>query len=379
MPKTYQIHLELGQFNGNVKLHDGEALESWHQEQKETWQWIQAATSNNTPITELWRHISAQWQEIDRAINQWKSVDEAKKQGALETVLSVIKRCYSQNRLLRANTPRGILVKETSESDPILAANILRYFVGLGIAPNDYRALEGGFVALQFDKGIKSNIDEERASLNSLKAEWELNLSSLEDSFNEIQARGAEQGARLDEQSKSNQDEFDQFLAEAKESKENIEKTYRENMALRAPVRYWSDKATRHHRLSKFFGVAAGISGGVVAGSLGLLAYGLLLTIDKPDYWRLAVLGIFTTLGVWFVRILVRLFLSNLHQGSDAEERVTMVQTFLALMSEGHINQESDRHLVLQSLFRGTSTGLIKDEAAPPTIIDITNKMAGKN
>ena len=94
-----------------------------------------------------------------------------------------------------------------------------------------------------------------------------------------------------------------------------------------------------------------------------------------PGFSRLAIVGLFAALGIWLVRIITRLFLSNLHQASDAEERVTMVETFLSLMSEGQISREEDRHLVLQALFRSTATGLVKDEGSPPTVIDISNKL----
>lgn len=378
MPKKKSIQIELGQFNPAVQFSDLAEIERWHQSEKKSWQWVQQSVRNQQPLSQLWQHLSTQWQEIDRAISSTKSADVKTYQQQVENTASVISQKYSQNRLLTTNSPRGIFVIEKANSDPILGAHALRYFVGLGIQQNDYKALEGAFIALQFDKGIESNVEAERKSLNSLKAEWQTELSIIHSEFTNLCHQLEQQASDAESATQERQDNFKAFLAEAEESKNDIEQTYRENMALQAPVDYWQKKAVRHNGLAKGFGIASAVAGVTVAGALGTLAYNLLLTIEKPDYWRLAVLGIFTTLGVWLVRILIRLFLSNLHQGSDAEERVTMVQTFLSLMSEGHIEQEEDRQLVLQALFRSTSTGLIKDEAAPPTLIDITNTIAGK-
>jgi hypothetical protein len=53
------------------------------------------------------------------------------------------------------------------------------------------------------------------------------------------------------------------------------------------------------------------------------------------------------------VRILVRLLLSNIHLLTDAGERVTMVQTYLALLKRGKL-KDDERMFILQTLFRPT-------------------------
>ncbi|WP_425487836.1 DUF6161 domain-containing protein [Microvirga lupini] len=50
--------------------------------------------------------------------------------------------------------------------------------------------------------------------------------------------------------------------------------------------------------------------------------------------------------------------------GIDAEERATMVKTYLAL-TEKHAADEKDRALVLASLFRPTTDGIVRDDGAP--------------
>ena len=71
-----------------------------------------------------------------------------------------------------------------------------------------------------------------------------------------------------------------------------------------------------------------------------------------------------TTFFIWIMRILVRLYLSELHLGIDARERETMLLTYLALTNEGKV-EPTDRALVLAPLFRPTADGVVKDDGAP--------------
>ena len=55
----------------------------------------------------------------------------------------------------------------------------------------------------------------------------------------------------------------------------------------------------------------------------------------------------------------------DLRLHTDAGERVVMAQTSLALVAESAGPKDVDRTLVLSSLFRPSSTGVVKDDAAP--------------
>ena len=72
-----------------------------------------------------------------------------------------------------------------------------------------------------------------------------------------------------------------------------------------------------------------------------------------------------TTIGSWMLRILVLRYLSHVHLRADADERVTMITTYLALLREEAVTKEDDRQMILQTLFRPAATGIVKDNAAP--------------
>ena len=60
-------------------------------------------------------------------------------------------------------------------------------------------------------------------------------------------------------------------------------------------------------------------------------------------------------------RIIYRLFASQLHLWNDASERVTMIQTYLALSIKENVK---DQHLeaLIQRLFAPASDGVVKDD-----------------
>lgn len=93
-----------------------------------------------------------------------------------------------------------------------------------------------------------------------------------------------------------------------------------------------------------------------------------------PEYWRLAVIIASALFCVWIIRIFVRLLLSNIHLQTDAKERVTMVQTYLALMRRGKL-KDDERMFILQTLFRPTPTGIVKDDAVPLTVVEGITKL----
>ena len=92
-------------------------------------------------------------------------------------------------------------------------------------------------------------------------------------------------------------------------------------------------------------------------------AYELLReTVTQVPLWKVSVMIAISTAGIWLTRLSAKIFISNLHLRTDADERVTKIQTYLALLREGNGPKENERQLILQTLFRPSSTGFIKDD-----------------
>ena len=68
-----------------------------------------------------------------------------------------------------------------------------------------------------------------------------------------------------------------------------------------------------------------------------------------------------TTMIVWLMRVLMRVFLSERHLALDAAERRAFAETYLALLKGDQVMPEHEA-LILNSLFRPTQDGIIKDD-----------------
>ena len=61
--------------------------------------------------------------------------------------------------------------------------------------------------------------------------------------------------------------------------------------------------------------------------------------------------------------------MSQLHLSNDADERVTMVNTYLALRQGGHAN-EQHMQVALERLFAPATDGMVKEDLGPVTSAD---------
>ena len=100
-------------------------------------------------------------------------------------------------------------------------------------------------------------------------------------------------------------------------------------------------------------------------------------TLSEVKLWQLGIMLVISTFGIWLTRLSAKIFVSNLHLRIDAGERAVMMKTYLALMREGNGLEENDRKLILQTLFRPSSTGIIKDDG-PSGLLDVLSKSLSK-
>ena len=173
-------------------------------------------------------------------------------------------------------------------------------------------------------------------------------------------------------------------VTESIQSIQTTEATYKEQMKLQAPVEYWQEKGRRHADALKnsrrnliWFATVGSVT---LVGSLYLLTTIALdasskSTADTAIFLKFAAIGaVVTTILFWIGRVLLRIYMSDRHLLSDAEERVAMVMTYLALSNEGKV-EASDRALVLAPLFRTASDGIVKDDGPDASLTGVMAKM----
>jgi hypothetical protein len=152
-------------------------------------------------------------------------------------------------------------------------------------------------------------------------------------------------------------------------------RAFETRMELQAPVAYWR-KRSREYRTASNWALFILIVFSVLS-VLGLYyiyerAAAHLptdsTTVPYAALFRASIFALLmTSIVFWAGRVILRIYLSARHLATDAEERRTMITTFLALTRKSTVNDE-DRKFILAALFRPSADGIVKDESAPDTM-----------
>ncbi len=200
-----------------------------------------------------------------------------------------------------------------------------------------------------------------------------VNGLALESTISQMQSAIGEADAKLEQ----DRDSHTEGMSEAIKRIDETKAAYEEVMRLKAPVDYWATKGTEHreavgtYRWALVLGSVLFIL--VLAGVywLGWLFLGK-ASKDLPEApWALTIyvagfVGAVTAIGLWIIRIVVRLYMSQHHLAADADERASLLRTYLALTQSGQVS-EAERSLVLAAVFRPVPDGIVKDDGAPAT------------
>mgnify|MGYP003647375727 FL=1 len=255
---------------------------------------------------------------------------------------------------------------------------------------NNVDYVTGSFMAYEFlhegDSVKRKRRNAEKSNISRLKNDFELYFKEGEKHVNEFIKRGQQtveqNGLAINSFVSKKSEEFetwfgdsktrnDDLFSEAKKNKDDLLKTYSELLKLKAPAQYWETRAKSLRSKGEFtvkwlialvvFGFAS------VFSVLWLTPDGMLLSfIDNKILaikWSI-VFVTFLSFLAYGIKILAKISFSSYHLASDAEERKQLTYLYLSLKQDGNV-EESDRQLILQSLFSRADTGLLKDDGAP--------------
>lgn len=180
---------------------------------------------------------------------------------------------------------------------------------------------------------------------------------------------------------KNASEDFDAYFSKCKASILEVEELYKEKLKLEAPAKYWKDKAVSLRKEGYLW--LAGLIATIVT-ALGILIWILFAisngTIDKifsnpgtAIKWSVILITIISFLA-YAVRTLAKFTFSSFHLFRDAQEREQLTYVYLALHKEKGIDQ-TERHLIMQSLFSRADSGLLKDDASPTMPGSIIDKV----
>lgn len=269
------------------------------------------------------------------------------------------------------------------------------------IQDKDY--LSGTIQAYEFKNQDHTNIlqrrNQEKASLSKIRTIFQNHLNESESHLNDYLQRTKDsltvhfedidnlkkdKTDTFDNWFKDTEDNFKTFYSNAEQSITINEDLYKEKLRLAAPAEYWKQRGQKlKDEAQKFlFSLITLIILSAIA--LFVLLFqipdGMLLKVfdDKITAikWSIILITMMTLLA-YGIKILAKLTFSSYHLSRDSEEREQLTHFYLALKQDSSVT-DSDRQLILQSLFSRADSGLLKDDSSPTMPSSIVEKYIDK-
>jgi molybdopterin-biosynthesis enzyme MoeA-like protein len=361
-------------------------IANWVQQERAAWDWLLKPPGQTfgPKVEELQNAYRQNFQALTDRLQEWKR--EPNLPERVQALHKQFSRGYSvkSNVLLSTHSFAEISSQIAASSNPQAGLAALAYLLKIPVQPANGAAVEGITRAILIGEGIDSKApvlvtntikklveDREKQSAQHAQ-EFSVTKSAaesfLKDSKDEFQKQIESQANDFSNFSARSRSE----IADAIKSIRDTEDVYTKKMQLQASVDYWRGQSTTQGKNAKTY-LKVLLSYVVVVGVAGILLarrfLPLLLTKNigtEPEFYAvfLTLTLLATTIVFWAARVIVRLYLSAHHLTIDADERVVMAQTYLALINEGKLDPQ-ERTLVLTPLFRPSADGIVKDEAAP--------------
>jgi hypothetical protein len=182
----------------------------------------------------------------------------------------------------------------------------------------------------------------------------------------------------LDAEKERQAREFSDQHAKFEKDIGDLRDRYDRELAFRAPVTYWTEKAKTHRITAIVWGLVWLLVGCFSVFGIFSVIKPFLAPESKIDYQHGAVLFLLSGFAIWLMQILTRMFLSSVHQHSDAGQRKTMVETYLALEAEGKLTDQQ-RTMIIEAMFRPVTMGVVKEDETPSHPFGFFSKIIGKD
>ena len=399
-PKRITIKTE----SGTRWFDDPHKLQAWCREQRELYSFFRSTTTNHQSH-DVFHNFDRSWAHLEQLVSSslipYVLQPETYQIQAVSWISSFQQFLETKALFTEDAFFVDFIKRQRANGDAEAMAAFCAVW-GSRFAYFDASTLKAFLAGLYYLEGREGRKDDEQSGFEELKSRWdaefteqrdhwltEYNAKVVEaDQHNKVAAdlhqKWLQQTETQTEDLSHHVNEFkqllDQTLVTARQDLENLKKTYDDHLALRASVRYWGLQQKDHRAKSIGFGVALGLVTLVVMALIITFSFLFLdSSIQDIQVSKLITATVLTTFGIWMVRVIANLFMSHMHLATDAQERRTMIHTYLALLRKGHGPKDDERQLILQTLFRPSSTDMVKNDHGPAQIVDLLNRMSPKS
>jgi len=360
-----------------------EDVTKWVENELQGWTLKQAPS--NRPLAQAWDSQRSGLQQIanfarqleplvsaSQPISERAQHDIAQALGRVRNSLTPI----AQGILLTAEHPSYRFIADLAQKDGDGAAMLLLASRSDGAqaisrlappAPLDAIARIGVGLAESGDKS--EDIEAYRRQLASISNESGKTLTDLREALRKEAVAAEQTAAAHADRVEDHKREWKGLVEKCNKDWNELKALYDEKLSLLAPTDYWTTQAEQYKSQGIRYAIAFSV---VLLASIFVFAiFGIDELKNKDAHSVLiTVLPVLVPAfaGIWVLRILGRQLAESLSMMKDANERVTLVKTFLALMRDEKagkaVVKEEDRALILHALFRQSRITSVDD--SPP-------------
>ena len=379
-------------FSGTEKrFFDIDDLRRFIQTQQDAWSWLEQAAKEDGNLDQVWNPFNTYFEQVGQTIEQYETNHEDR---GFQT--EVINSC---RKLTETAVKRGFILAETpiacivldlkNNRSPRIAGYTLAELNKRTMFASNNAACEALYWKAQyFQASIPSLIEMQHNDHGENGEQQNNKITELQKQIRllikELYEQQLKQASDFEDQITQQAISVKATIRETKKQLADFEASFKEKVALQSPAKYWTTKSVNHKRAMSFMSIITIL---VAASALVLF---IIATVNFHEFKeileititgskagaesellaivkQISILLAISTIGVWLTRLSTKIFISNLHLKMDAEERATMFRAYIALLSLDKGLNDDNRQLILQSLFRPSTTGFIKDEG-PTTI-----------
>lgn len=411
------LSVDFGEQGGRHEWNTHIDTVSWLSQLQNEWGWVSGVGYPSTNV--VWNTISQNLNQITSHLQQAQNY-LAQQQiqiadqhfAAAKVTLENLIRPYPW--ILPTSAQRRFIEEIRDTRDKLEAALIAANWMQQDLSGAPIRAVVNALLQWElYERGIKDRMKTESATLKKLAGDMQTSLTEFQEAkrtqatrfdtlHGEITNQKSAQQTAFEETQKERTEAWELQRSSSQGELDNIKNTYDQHMAIAAPVEYWETKRVKHRNMMLSFGVTVilGMIGVGIFLSLKMREISEMLSVSYPTKtlsaassvqavssvaastptsasatWQVGIFFMLAVLSIWAIRLLVRIFLSNMHLENDAGERVTMAKTYLALIRSDSLSKDKNIDAVLTALFRPTGDGIVKDEGLPPSAVDFLTKL----
>jgi len=312
----------------------------------------------------------------------------------------------NQNNILTFDSPYTLFLIEVQKNRPDSINGAFQFITSNNgqIDTNNKQNFIGNVLAYEFELNdftkLVNRRSKEKISIISLRKKLSKHVNEIENQLDEhllnsnnsfkeysekIDRIKTSKENLFDEWFKNSSEEFSTFNDDSISKIKKLEETYNQKLKLKAPAEHWKKRGQKLQKQGWIAFVILLVALAVVTFSLGEILWNAPDQIyesfkgeDKSGAIRWSIVYItFISFMAYGIRAITKVMFSSFHLARDAQERHTLTYFYLSLLKASDMD-EKERHLIMQSLFSRSDTGLLKEDSAPTMPNDIIGKLINR-